>query len=48
MPHVLPDKVYTAAQVRELDALLIAAGTPGIALKHCGWPLVVAGQMIGV
>ena len=49
MPHVLPDKVYTAAQVRELDALLIAAGTPGIALMQsaaealwlaisCRWP----------
>ncbi|GAA6130886.1 bifunctional ADP-dependent NAD(P)H-hydrate dehydratase/NAD(P)H-hydrate epimerase [Halopseudomonas sabulinigri] len=34
MPYVLPDRVYTAAQVRELDARLIAAGTPGIELMQ--------------
>ncbi len=34
MQYVLPDRVYTAAQVRELDARLIAAGTPGIELMQ--------------
>jgi len=34
MTHVLPDRVYTAAQVRELDARLIDAGTPGIELMQ--------------
>ncbi len=37
MPHTkdeLPDALYDAAQVRELDARLIAAGTPGFELMH--------------
>lgn len=34
MSQLLPDKVYTATQVRELDASLIAAGTPGIELMQ--------------
>ncbi|MDT3311032.1 NAD(P)H-hydrate dehydratase [Pseudomonas sp. rhizo66] len=37
MPHTkdeLPDALYGAAQVRELDARLIAAGTPGFELMH--------------
>lgn len=29
-----PDALYSAAQVRDLDARLIAAGTPGIELMH--------------
>jgi NAD(P)H-hydrate epimerase len=37
----LPDALYSAAQVRELDARLIAAGTPGFALMqraaHATW-----------
>ncbi|MFJ4141710.1 NAD(P)H-hydrate dehydratase [Pseudomonas sp. NPDC089734] len=32
-PH-LPDALYSAAQVRDLDARLIAAGTPGLELMH--------------
>ncbi|EPM83989.1 hypothetical protein A3SM_10788, partial [Pseudomonas syringae pv. actinidiae ICMP 18886] len=32
-PH-LPDALYTAAQVRDLDARLIAAGTPGLELMQ--------------
>ncbi|NVL30946.1 bifunctional ADP-dependent NAD(P)H-hydrate dehydratase/NAD(P)H-hydrate epimerase, partial [Pseudomonas syringae pv. actinidiae] len=39
-PH-LPDALYTAAQVRDLDARLIAAGTPGLELMqraaHATW-----------
>jgi NAD(P)H-hydrate epimerase len=39
-PH-LPDALYTAAQVRDLDAQLIAAGTPGSVLMqraaHATW-----------
>jgi NAD(P)H-hydrate epimerase len=37
MPHTkddLPDALYSAAQVRELDASLIAAGTPGFELMQ--------------
>ncbi|KPU59613.1 phosphomethylpyrimidine kinase family protein [Pseudomonas fluorescens] len=37
MPHIkdeLPDVLYGAAQVRALDARLIAAGTPGFELMH--------------
>ena len=34
MPHPLPDKVYSTAQIRTLDACLIAAGTPGIELMQ--------------
>ena len=37
MPHTkddLPDALYSAAQVRALDASLIAAGTPGFELMH--------------
>ncbi|GGK21548.1 NAD(P)H-hydrate epimerase [Pseudomonas koreensis] len=37
MPHTkdeLPDALYAAAQVRELDARLIAAGTPGFELMQ--------------
>jgi len=37
MPHTkdeLPDALYSAAQVRRLDASLIAAGTPGFELMH--------------
>jgi NAD(P)H-hydrate epimerase len=37
MPHTkddLPDALYSAAQVRGLDASLIAAGTPGFELMH--------------
>jgi hydroxyethylthiazole kinase-like uncharacterized protein yjeF len=30
----LPDVLYTAHQVRDLDAQLIAAGTPGLTLMH--------------
>jgi len=37
----LPDALYTAAQVRDLDARLIAAGTPGLELMqraaHATW-----------
>ena len=37
----LPTQIYTAAQVRELDARLIAAGTPGFELMqraaHASW-----------
>ncbi|AHL76882.1 hypothetical protein CH92_18055 [Stutzerimonas stutzeri] len=37
----LPNRLYSAAQVRELDARLIAAGTPGFELMqraaHAGW-----------
>lgn len=37
----LPDALYSAAQVRDLDALLIAAGTPGLELMqraaHATW-----------
>lgn len=40
-PELLPLQIYTAAQVRELDARLIAAGTPGYELMqraaHAGW-----------
>ncbi|MCF5500888.1 NAD(P)H-hydrate epimerase, partial [Pseudomonas syringae] len=39
-PH-LPDALYSAAQVRDLDARLIAAGTPGLELMqraaHATW-----------
>ena len=42
-PH-LPDVLYSAAQVRELDARLIAAGTPGFTLMqragHATWRAV--------
>ncbi|MEH6564990.1 MAG: NAD(P)H-hydrate dehydratase [Halopseudomonas sp.] len=34
MPHLLPDRVLTTAQVRELDARIIAAGIPGIDLMQ--------------
>ncbi|WP_085630958.1 NAD(P)H-hydrate dehydratase [Pseudomonas sp. R16(2017)] len=37
MPHTkdhLPDALYRAAQVRDIDARLIAAGTPGLELMH--------------
>ena len=34
MPQLLPDKVYTAAQIRELDKRLITNGKPGIALMQ--------------
>ncbi|WP_223462519.1 MULTISPECIES: NAD(P)H-hydrate dehydratase [unclassified Pseudomonas] len=37
MPHIkdeLPDALYSAAQVRSLDASLIAAGTPGFELMQ--------------
>ena len=30
----LPNRLYSAAQVRELDARLIAAGTPGFELMQ--------------
>jgi len=40
-PELLPLQIYTAAQVRELDARLIAAGTPGYELMqraaYAGW-----------
>jgi NAD(P)H-hydrate epimerase len=39
--HPLPDALYSAAQVRDLDARLIAAGTPGFELMqraaHAAW-----------
>ena len=39
--HDLPLPLYSAAQVRELDARLIAAGTPGFELMqraaHAAW-----------
>ncbi|WP_394561464.1 NAD(P)H-hydrate dehydratase [Aquipseudomonas alcaligenes] len=39
--HALPLPLYSAAQVRELDARLIAAGTPGLELMqraaHAAW-----------
>ena len=48
MPHTkdeLPDALYGAAQVRELDARLIAAGTPGFELMqraaHATWRALV-------
>ena len=48
MPHTkdqLPDALYRAAQVRELDARLIAAGTPGFELMqraaHATWRALV-------
>lgn len=48
MPHTkdqLPDALYGAAQVRELDARLIAAGTPGFELMqraaHSTWRALV-------
>ncbi|MBC8996370.1 NAD(P)H-hydrate dehydratase [Pseudomonas sp. N40(2020)] len=48
MPHTkdeLPDALYCAAQVRELDARLIAAGTPGFELMqraaHATWRALV-------
>lgn len=48
MPHTkdqLPDALYGAAQVRELDARLIAAGTPGFELMrraaHVTWRALV-------
>lgn len=45
MPQLLPDKVYTVAQVRELDARLIANGTPGIELMQAAaealWSAIV-------
>lgn len=41
MTDSLPVALYTAAQVRELDARLIAAGTPGFELMqraaHAAW-----------
>ncbi|KHA74033.1 carbohydrate kinase [Pseudomonas chlororaphis] len=48
MPHTkdeLPDALYGAAQVRELDSRLIAAGTPGFELMqraaHATWRALV-------
>ncbi|WP_223529881.1 NAD(P)H-hydrate dehydratase [Pseudomonas sp. GL-R-19] len=48
MPHIkdeLPDALYSAAQVRSLDASLIAAGTPGFELMqraaHATWRALV-------
>ncbi|VVP06170.1 Bifunctional NAD(P)H-hydrate repair enzyme Nnr [Pseudomonas fluorescens] len=48
MPHTkdeLPDALYGAAQVREIDARLIAAGTPGFELMqraaHAAWRALV-------
>ncbi|WP_223545714.1 NAD(P)H-hydrate dehydratase [Pseudomonas sp. A-B-19] len=48
MPHIkdeLPDALYSAAQVRGLDASLIAAGTPGFELMqraaHATWRALV-------
>jgi len=48
MPHTkdqLPDALYRAAQVRELDARLIAAGTSGFELMqraaHATWRALV-------
>ncbi|MFJ7315357.1 NAD(P)H-hydrate dehydratase [Pseudomonas sp. NPDC098747] len=48
MPHTkdeLPDALYGAAQVREIDARLIAAGTPGFELMqraaHATWRALV-------